>query len=157
MIDFFEKNQLSVTAKKITPKMATKRKRPTAKLKSTITPELEEKYCGRYVQTPLSFWDDGKCVAPKRKKIQMILGLITRLKQTKKTKNKITAVVHYAPYDDEPESICELFLHVIDKMILPPDFEPEFGTFFNDETESEGSEQFREKCIKKRKINFEKK
>ena len=57
----------------------------------------------------------------------------------KKAKSELTAVVHYAPYDDEPDTVCELFLHVVDQMILPPTFEPECGTFFNDDTQSEGS------------------
>ena len=62
--------------------------------------ELRETYVGRYVNTPLLFRDDGIASVKNGSSVKMLLGKINSVKMAKKGKPKITAVVHYAPYDE---------------------------------------------------------
>ena len=99
--------------------------------------KLKETYVGRYVNTPLSFWDDGVTSVKKGSSVEMVLGKITTVKMAKKKTEKVTADVHYAPTEDEGDTVCALFLNVINKMILPLNFQPPHGSFFDETTKSE--------------------
>ena len=78
-------------------------KKKKCSVKRTAEPnivELREKYVGRYVTTPLSFWDDGIASVKNGSSVKMLLGKINSVKMAKKGKPKIKAVVHYAPYNE---------------------------------------------------------
>ena len=62
--------------------------------------ELRETYVERYVNTPLLFRDDGIASVNNGSSVKILLGKINSVKMAKKGKEKITAVVHYAPYDE---------------------------------------------------------
>ena len=50
--------------------------------------KLKETYVGRYVNTPLSFWDDGVTSVKKGSSVEMVLGKITTVKMAKKKNGK---------------------------------------------------------------------
>ena len=102
--------------------------------------KLKETYVGQYVNTPLSFWDDGVTSVKKGSSVEMVLGKITTVKMAKKKTEKVTADVHYAPTEDEGDTVCALFLNVINEMILPLNFHPPHGSFFDETTQSEHSD-----------------
>ena len=77
-----------------------KKKRSVKRTAKPNIVEFRETYVGRYVNTPLSFWDDGIASVKNGSSVKMLLGKINSVKMAKKGKPKITVVVHYAPYDE---------------------------------------------------------
>ena len=95
--------------------------------------ELKETYIGQYVNTPLSFWDDGIASVKKGSSAKMLFGRIDDVKIAKKGKNKITMAVHYEPHKDEGDTVCKLYCHIINNMLMPLSFKPAYDTFFDED------------------------
>ena len=91
---------------------------------------IKEECQGRYVDAPLSYWDDGFPVASDAD-APTVEGFITDIKMTRAKKPLMKAVVLFAPYDDNPESECLLNIEDVHTMMLDADYEPEKGSFFD--------------------------
>ena len=83
------------------------------------------------------FWKDGNPVIANTKQ-KSIHGLIFEIKQSAGRNPQTIVGIHFAPYDDKPDSQTRLFLEVVMKMMMPLDFAPKSGEFFYN-TDSEGN------------------
>ena len=91
--------------------------------------EIRTKYLWKYVHAPLLFWEDGNPVIANTKQ-KSIHGLIFEIKQSAGRNPQTIVGIHFAPYDDKPDSQTRLSLEVVMKMMMPLNFAPEPGDFF---------------------------
>ena len=87
---------------------------------------IKEQCQGRYVDAPLSYWDDGFPV-PADADSPTVEGFITDIKMTRAKKSLMKAVVLFAPYDDNPESECLLNIEDVLTMMFDATYSPEKG------------------------------
>ena len=100
--------------------------------------EIRTQYLWKYVHTPLLFWGNGNSVIANTKQ-KSIHGLIFEIKQSAGRNPQTIAGIHFAPYNDKPDSQTRLLLEVVMKMMMPLDFAPKRRDFFYN-TDSEGND-----------------
>ena len=96
--------------------------------------KLEAMYLHRFVDTPLSFWDDGS-TTKKEKDDYYIQGLIYGFRLPRRKSLPVVAQIHYAPTKNEPDFQCDIELDIAIKMMHDADFKCLPGTFFYEESD----------------------
>ena len=90
--------------------------------------KLKQLYLYRFVDTPLSFWDDGSTII-KDSDDYYILGRIYALRVPRRKKSPVICHIHFAPTKDEPEFRCDIELDVAMEMMHDKEFKCWPGTF----------------------------
>ena len=110
-------------------------KRKAAASATTSTPDItlfKEEYIHRYVKTPLKFWEDGEWEI-RETDPNIVVGQIIKIKMVCNRKKDVVAVVWYAPTETEGDTVCEIKIDIVRRMLLPRDYKPDKNSFFYEE------------------------
>ena len=80
--------------------------------------ELKKTLLNRVVKVPKSYWNDGECKASEELD-QNVNGIIIAVRKSKRKKQPIVIDVKISPYDEYEESICEMSVDHVMKMLQP--------------------------------------
>ena len=80
--------------------------------------QLNNDILNRVVITCTTYWDDGKCEL-ESSEAHAIIGKICAVRRTKRKKQPFAVDVMFPAYDQHEESICEISLDHVMKMIQP--------------------------------------
>ena len=86
------------------------------------TTRITDDLTNRYVITPLTWWDDGKCTLEDIE-APAVIGCVIKDSVKKKQCHLRECEILYEPVGDYEESVCNVKVHVVHEMLLPPDYE----------------------------------